>query len=101
MEIAVTVILAAGIRAVLAKTFSRTFYRNAVNNGLIPIECETAGIAEGDRLSIDVAGGAIEVKNLSTATSIAAKTLPALMTEILSAGSIVEFVKRGGWNRLA
>src|ERR1700755_2319948 len=51
MEVAATVILAAGIRAVIAQSFSRTFYRNAVNNGLMPIECDTTGIGEDDAIS--------------------------------------------------
>jgi len=44
MEVAVTVIQAAGIRAVLARTFARSFYRNAINNGLVVIECDTSTI---------------------------------------------------------
>src|SRR5690349_12714920 len=52
MEVAATVILAAGIRAVVAQTFARTFFRNAINNGLVPIECDTSGIREGDALGI-------------------------------------------------
>jgi len=52
MEVAVTAVLGAGIRAVLAHSFSRTYYRNAVNNRLMPVICDTSGIREGDQLSI-------------------------------------------------
>ena len=100
MEIAATVILAAGITAVLAHSFNRTFYRNAVNNGLIPIECDTSAISEGDRLSIEVRDDAIEARDVTTGAAFPAKTLPALMREIVSAGGIVEFVKRGSLTSL-
>src|SRR5262249_51663305 len=48
MEVAVTAVLGAGIKAVLARSFARTYYRNAVNNGLVPIECDTRALREGD-----------------------------------------------------
>src|SRR5215471_10726489 len=54
MEVAVTVPVAAGIRAVLAKSFARTYYRNAINNGLVPVECDTSAIREGDRLVVEL-----------------------------------------------
>ena len=44
MEVAVTVIQAAGIRAVIARSFARSFFRNAINYGLLVIECDTAGV---------------------------------------------------------
>lgn len=97
MEIAATVILAAGIRAVIARSFSRTFYRNAINNGLLPVECDTASIVEGDRLSIAQEHAALTVTNLTRGGSLSAAALPPMMTAILDAGGIVEFIRRGGW----
>jgi len=98
MEIAATVILASGIKAVLARSFARTFFRNAVNNGLVPIECDTSRIREGELLAIDVAGDAIRAVNRTTGASVPAVVLPALMSRILACGGLVELIRHGGWN---
>src|SRR3954453_6211550 len=63
MEVAATVILAAGIKAVLARSFSRTFFRNAVNNGLLPIECDTTAIREGDAIAVESSGAQVIVRD--------------------------------------
>lgn len=97
MEIAATVILAAGIKAVVANSFSRTFFRNAVNNGLVPIECDTTGIVEGDRLSIALGDGAVHVHNHSRGVTVEGISLPPMMAAILDAGGLVNFVRAGAW----
>src|SRR5215468_1331092 len=79
MEIAATVILAAGIKAVVARSFSRTFFRNAVNNGLIPIEADTSDIAEGDRLSITIGADRVLVDNRTRGHTIEGSSLPRMM----------------------
>ena len=53
-EIAPIIIKLSGVGAVLAKSFGRIFYRNAINNGMLIIECDTDRIDEGDELFIDV-----------------------------------------------
>jgi 3-isopropylmalate dehydratase small subunit len=65
MEIAVTVIQAAGIQAVAARSFARSFFRNAINNGLLVIECDTRHFQEGDRMSIEVSDAAVRVHHLT------------------------------------
>ena len=65
MEIATEVIKGAGIRAVLAKSFSRTFFRNGVNGGLLMLTLDTDPIAEGDVLSLEQAEGRMVVRNLT------------------------------------
>ena len=95
MEVAVTVLVAAGIRAVIAKSFARTYYRNAINNGLIPVECDTGEFREGDRLTVDI-GDEIIVYNATRGISLPARPLPAHMRRVLEAGGLVAYIRAHG-----
>jgi 3-isopropylmalate/(R)-2-methylmalate dehydratase small subunit len=92
MEVAVTAVTGAGIRAVLARSFSRTYYRNAVNNGLLPLICDTSRIREGDRLRIEQTEHMM-VHNVATGEVIAAGSLPKIMLDILEAGGLVPYFR--------
>jgi 3-isopropylmalate/(R)-2-methylmalate dehydratase small subunit len=94
MEVAVTVIQAAGIRAVIAESFSRSFYRNAINNGLLVIECDTREIAEGHRVIVDLGAAAPVVRNETAGFTLTARPMPAIMQEVLAAGGLVPYVRR-------
>jgi 3-isopropylmalate/(R)-2-methylmalate dehydratase small subunit len=93
MEVAATVIQAAGIRAVLAKSFSRSFYRNAINNGLLVVECDTSSVTEGDQLAISLTEHAAEVRDLTRGLELHGAPLPAIMLRILEAGGLVGFLR--------
>ena len=62
-EIAPIIIKLAGVGAVLSKSFGRIFYRNAINNGMLLIECDTDRIDEGDELFVDVKNRVIKKIN--------------------------------------
>jgi len=98
MEVAVTVVLAAGIRVVVAKSFSRTYFRNAVNNGLIPVECDSAIFEEGDEVTVRLGTEAVEVVRAADGTVAHATPLPPFVLQILTAGGLVPYLKaRGGF----
>jgi 3-isopropylmalate/(R)-2-methylmalate dehydratase small subunit len=87
---------ACGVAAVLAPSFARIFYRNAVNIGLAVLVCPEAGRArEGDEIEVDAVTGA--VVNHSSGETYQAEPLPPFVARIASAGGIVEFVKESGW----
>jgi 3-isopropylmalate/(R)-2-methylmalate dehydratase small subunit len=67
MEVAVTVVLGAGIPTVVAKSYLRTYWRNAVNNGLLALVADTSGIAEGDALQVSRDGRTPELHVMSPA----------------------------------
>ncbi len=93
-EHAPTIIKLAGVSAVLAETFARIFFRNAINVGLPVLICDTSGIDEGDELSVDLAAGTI--LNSTKGTTISFTPLPPVMVKILSDGGLVEHVRKHG-----
>ena len=88
-EHAPSCIKAAGVSCVIAKSFARIFYRNAINVGLPIIECPRAvdGISEGDELFIDADTGVIT--NLSTNKSWQSQPFEPFIQEIIKAGGLV------------
>jgi len=87
-------IKASGISCVIAKSFARIFYRNAMNIGLPILECEEA-IAEtqnGDILEVELARG--EIKNLTRNKSFQAKPYPDFMLELISSGGLIEHTRK-------
>jgi len=81
-----------GVKAVLAKSFARIFYRNAINIGLPAIECDTGKINEGDELELNMDRGIILDK--TTGEEITFKALSPLMQKILDEGGVVNYVKK-------
>ena len=93
-EHAAIVIKLANVSAVIAKSFARIFFRNAINNGLPVIIADTDKIDDGDELVVDLEKGVI--KNLTKGIEIKIQPLPKVMLDILKAGGIVEYIKKYG-----
>ena len=96
MEIAATVILAAGIPIVLAAGFARSFYRNAINNGLVPIECDTSDVVEGDPMTVSIDASGMTIVNERTGRRETRPPLGGIAGDILAAGGLVPYLKREG-----
>ena len=84
----------AGVSAVIAKSFARIFYRNAINIGLPVLIADTDEIDDGDELEVDLSTGII--RDLTKNIEIKAKPLPDIMIRILKEGGLVEFVRKKG-----
>ena len=84
----------AGVSCVIAKSFARIFFRNAINQGLPVLECPEAvdAIHAGDEIDVDLATGTI--RNLTTEEVFVAKPYEPFLLELLEAGGIVEYTKR-------
>ena len=84
---------AAGVSAVVAESFSRIFFRNAINTGLAVATCPeaVAGADDGDEIEVDVEDGT--VTNVTKGSRHQAEALPPFVLEIASAGGLVPWVK--------
>lgn len=84
----------AGVRCVLAESFARIFFRNAINIGLPIGECKgiASTVEDGDELSVDLEAGTVE--NLTKKRSLQVTKLPPFILEILADGGLIENLKR-------
>lgn len=83
-----------GISCVIAKSFARIFYRNAINIGLPILECAEASdaIRNGDAVSVDFASGQIE--NITRGEKYQAKPFPAFIQGIIDAGGLLDYISK-------
>jgi 3-isopropylmalate/(R)-2-methylmalate dehydratase small subunit len=90
-EQAATAIQGLGIKAVVACSFARTFYRNAINDGLPIVECPALyeAVHEGDEMEIDLAGGKI----LHAGKEYGFPVMPESVRRILELGGLAEYLK--------
>ena len=86
-------IKASGVSCVIAATFARIFYRNAINIGLPILECPEAAeaIAKGDEVGIDLASGT--VTDITTGQVFQAEPFPPFMQELIAAGGLAEYCR--------
>jgi 3-isopropylmalate dehydratase small subunit len=92
-EVAPISIHAAGVSAVIAKSFARIFFRNAINIGLPILESSEAvdGIAEGDEIEVEPATGTI--RNLTQGTTFQASPYPEFLQRIIDRGGLLPYVE--------
>lgn len=93
-EHAVTTLKAAGVGAVLARSFARSYFRNAINLGLPVVELDTRGLEDGHRIEVDLERG--EVRDLDTGEVRSILPLPEIMSAMLREGGLIPYFKKHG-----
>jgi 3-isopropylmalate/(R)-2-methylmalate dehydratase small subunit len=93
-EHAPLIIKMAGVSAVLARSFARIFFRNAINQGLPVLICDTDKIKSGDDLEINFE--TYTVTNVTSGKQIGFGKIPGVMLSILDEGGLVPYIKKYG-----
>ena len=91
-EQAVHILRRIGVAAIVAPSFGRQFFRNAINNGLLVLECDTAGIVEGDMLALDLSGQRLDVAARHLQRPLNA--VPPAIRAILHEGGLIPFLRK-------
>lgn len=94
MEVAAQVVRGNNIPVILAKSFARSYYRNAINNGILIVELDTDPIREGDRLRVTMDGDGILVEDLTTGMRVVRPGFRKELEDIIVSGGLIEFVKK-------
>lgn len=93
-EHAPLVIKIAGVSAILAKSAARIFFRNAINQGLPVLICDTDKISDGDELEIDLAAGTIS--DTTNGNQLTFGKIPEVMLRILDQGGLIPYIQKYG-----
>ena len=88
-------IKASGVSLVIAKSFARIFYRNAINIGLAIVECPAAAeeISEGDKVEVDLDNGII--RNITTGREYKTAPFPEFVQKIIENGGLMKAIENG------
>ena len=90
-EQAVHILRGIGVAAVVARSFGRQFFRNCINNGLPAIECDVAGIEQGDEVEVDPGAGRVAIAERGIVREV--PPLPPAVQALLAAGGLIPFLK--------
>ncbi|GLP96272.1 hypothetical protein [Paraferrimonas sedimenticola] len=91
-EQAAQALIELGVKAVVAKSFARIFYRNALNLGLVVVTCDQIdAIAQGDQIEVNPVDG--KVINHTQSTSYDCETIPEQLMEVVNAGGLMPYLK--------
>jgi len=93
-EHAPLVIKMAGVKAILAESVARIFFRNAINVGLPVLLCHTDNINDGDELEVDLKAGTI--RDITSGSQLTFSKIPEIMLHILDEGGLLPYLEKYG-----
>lgn len=94
MEVAAQVVRGNDIPVILAKSFARSYYRNAINNGILIVEMDTGGIKEQDQIRVTMDESGILVEDMTASLSVRRPGFRKELEDIILSGGLIEFVKQ-------